>query len=890
MATKEPTLFDDNQEQKPEPVECLGMTFASDEERRTYFLDKLREKLKDPEFRKIEGFPIGSDEDILALSDPPYYTACPNPFIEEFLRHIKVTERNPDEEYQRKPFTTDVSEGKNDSIYNAHGYHTKVPPKAVVRYILHYTKPGDVIYDGFCGSGMTGVGASLCGASSEEFRRSVAEGKTTDAEESPAWGLRHALLSDLSPIASFITYNYNCPLDNSQLCQAWEKLSKRFQAELEWMYQTSHPGGGHGRINFTVWSEVFHCPQCSNEIVYVKEALDPESHKVRDNFPCPHCTAKVTKRSLEKYKETFVDPYTGLSFERNKRVPILINYSVGTTKYEKEPDNHDFDLLKQIERDKVTDWFPQFVLPYTHMTHERVKIADYGVHYYHHFFFPRQLRSLALMWRLVSEESDVRIRHFLQFLVEQCVWGMSVLNRYSPSHFSQVNRYLSGVYYVPSQTAEVSPWYILDGKYKRVASAARESWPTTHSSISFVADCSASGIPDCSVDYIFTDPPFGENIYYSDLNLLLEAWHQVSTNAENEAIIDKAKKKGLHDYQELMRGCFCDYFRVLKSNRWMTVVFHNSHNSIWNAIQEAISSAGFVIGDVRTLDKKQASYRQVTAATAVKQDLVISAYKTDAGFDRSFEAQAGTEEGCWEFVRQHLRQLPIFVISRNKAETIAERKKFLLFDRMVAFHIQRGFTVPLTSGDFYLGLHQRFPERDDMYFLPDQVHEYEKHRLTVEGIEQLELFVSDEKTAIQWVRQRLQVQPISYSALQPQYMKEAQRVWDKHEHPIELQAILDENFIQDEQGSWHVPDPKKESDLEQLRQRHLLKEFEQYREIKGKLKIVRSEALRAGFKECWQAGDYENIIQLAKRLPDAVVQEDPALLMYYDNAQMRIEG
>ncbi len=73
--------------QAPGPVECLGMTFQNDEERREYFLEKLREKLKDPEFRKIEGFPIGSDEDILALSDPPYYTACPNPFIADFIKH-----------------------------------------------------------------------------------------------------------------------------------------------------------------------------------------------------------------------------------------------------------------------------------------------------------------------------------------------------------------------------------------------------------------------------------------------------------------------------------------------------------------------------------------------------------------------------------------------------------------------------------------------------------------------------------------------------------------------------------------------------------------------------------------------------------------------------------
>jgi DNA modification methylase len=147
------------QEEKNQPVECLGMTFENDEKRRKYFLKKLREKLKDPEFRKIEGFPIGKDEDILALSDPPYYTACPNPFIQDFIKHYGKLYDPATDDYRREPFAADVSEGKNDPIYNAHSYHTKVPHKAIMRYILHYTEPGDVVFDGFCGTGMTGVAA-----------------------------------------------------------------------------------------------------------------------------------------------------------------------------------------------------------------------------------------------------------------------------------------------------------------------------------------------------------------------------------------------------------------------------------------------------------------------------------------------------------------------------------------------------------------------------------------------------------------------------------------------------------------------------------------------------------------------------------------------------------
>jgi hypothetical protein len=92
-------------------VECLGMTFPNDEDRREYFLAKLKEKLQDPEFRKIEGFPIGEDEDILAMSDPPYHTACPNPFLAEFVRHCGIP-YNSKEPYRREPLAWIPMQGK----------------------------------------------------------------------------------------------------------------------------------------------------------------------------------------------------------------------------------------------------------------------------------------------------------------------------------------------------------------------------------------------------------------------------------------------------------------------------------------------------------------------------------------------------------------------------------------------------------------------------------------------------------------------------------------------------------------------------------------------------------------------------------------------------------
>ena len=102
--------------------------------------------------------------------------------------------------------------------------------------------------------------------------------------------------------------------------------------------------------------------------------------------------------------------------------------------------------------------------------------------------------------------------------------------------------------------------------------------------------------------------------------------------------------------------------------------------------------------------------------------------------------------------------------------------------------------------------------------------------------------------------------------------------------------ILEQNFLQDEQGRWYVPDPNKQADLEKLREKALLKEFEEYRESKQKrLKIFRLEAVRAGFKKAWQEQQYRTIIEVAEKIPDNVLQEDPKLLMWYDQAVTRLE-
>ena len=170
-----------------------------------------------------------------------------------------------------------------------------------------------------------------------------------------------------------------------------------------------------------------------------------------------------------------------------------------------------------------------------------------------------------------------------------------------------------------------------------------------------------------------------------------------------------------------MTSCFAEMYRVLKPGRWITVVFHNSKASVWNAIQEALARAGFLVAQVTVLDKQQGSFKQVTTPGAVKNDLVINAYKPRAGFTQRFISTAGQGLEA-DFVRQHLRQLPL---AAN-----AERSQEMLYSKYLAYYVQHGYQVAYNGDQFYRALGQwGCVERDGYWFADEaQANEYEKRK------------------------------------------------------------------------------------------------------------------------------------------------------------------
>lgn len=730
-------------------------------------------------------------------------------------------------------------------------------------YLEHYTKPGDVVLDAFSGSGMTGIAAQLCPS-----------------------GQRNAILIDLSPYASFISMNYNTPNDEKIIFDL-EAIISDLESQYGDFYRTNHVVDGHvqkgidgrnieGTINYTIWSDVFFCPHCGHEMVYYHSALDGRM-KAMKKFNCPECNFEITKANMILKKTTEVDA-SGKLYEFVQKKPVLINYSIGKKRFFKEPDECD---LKKIAEARPTKWIPRDELPVGYNT-EQPK-HSHGMCWVNSFYTSRTQLFLSEAYdRFRKDKKKI-------FLFTSILPKMTLLNRYMPEHGSRaLVGPMVGTYYVPSLSVENN---VINQLRFQLQKLGHLSYSKGNVLVSNQSATDLSNIPDNSIDYIFVDPPFGANIMYSELNFMPESWLGIKTQNKEEAIVNNIQKKALPEYTNLMYRSFAELFRVLKPNHWITIEFHNSKNAVWNAIQQSLLAAGFVIADVRTLSKEKKTVMQYKSDNTVDQDLVISAYKPKDSFRKSFLSKVGSEDTAWEFTRHHLENLPVVVVSNDKIEVISERQAFLLFDRMVAYHIMQGLPVPMSATDYYRGLDEKFLKRDGMYFLADQVNEYDTARIKtdVENI-QLSMYVTNEKTAISWLYQQLSDEfggPQTYAELQPKFMQEVKSI-DKFEAMPELSTLLEENFLQDEKGRWYIPNTTKEGDVIKLREKKLWKEFEGYMNSKGKLKLFRSEAIRVGFSRLWKDKNYQAIVDIAERLPEQTIQEDANLLMYYDISLGRV--
>ena len=880
-----------NFSQKEGPVTCLGMEFENDEARRAYFREELRKKL--PELRKIEGFPIGEDDDIINLSDPPYYTACPNPWLNDFIDEWEKEKVQLEKEGKRKkdfevkePYASDVSEGKKNAVYGAHSYHTKVPHPAIMRYLMHYSQPGDIVFDGFSGTGMTGVACQMMENPESSVRFAIESEYSKEGRlNSINWGKRKCLCIDLSPLASYIAYNYvNCV--NIQLFDdEYKSILQDLNEECSWMYKTKDNDDSLCNIDYIVWSEVFCCPNCGEEIVFYNNAVDENGDVIKD-IVCPHCGISHQKRELQIANTTIFDKDINENITQCKYIPVLIVYTdnSGNTR-EKEPDSYDLEIIKKIDKEDILSWYPTNAMMGIGKKWGdtwRAGIHN-GITNVHHFYLKRSLRTLSYLYQRIDKCQPEWKAVFLSIIT-----ALSKQQRYR-ANSGFPNMILSGTMYIGSMIREWNPISWFQGKVKGIKKLLKVNYRIGDNVLVQTQSSTQIPLSDCTVDYIFTDPPFGDNLMYSELNYNQESWLKVHTNIQEEAIENTSQNKGLYEYQNIMSRCFAEFYRILKSGKWMTVEFSNTSSSVWNCIQNSLTKAGFVIVSVAALDKKQNSYKAIVSTVAVKQDLVITCYKPSKRLLDKIAISYSNKESVWDFLNEHFAHLPVHLERGDATTTVVERSPKILYDRLISYYVQHGYQIPMDAQEFQAGLRERFIERDGMYFTAPQAAEYEEKRKHTSDFVPMGLIVSDEANGIEWLKLQLK-EPKTYQEISPEWMQAVNGLRKGDVLP-ELKDILEENFIEDETGHWHVPDLEKQIDLEKLKHKSLMKEFNLYKEMaqkpRARIKEVRVEALREGFKQCFKDKDFATILLLGDKIPQNILTEDEVLLQYYDIAQMR---
>lgn len=885
MSSKDmsPRLFldDEFEETKivPDKVVCLGMEFPSEDARREYFRAELRKKL--PELKQIEGFPIGEDDDIINLSDPPYYTACPNPwlndFIEEWEKEKIELEKNGKriKDFEVKaPYSYGISVGKNSAIYNAHTYHTKVPYQIIMRYILHYTQPGDSVLDNFAGTGMTGVAATAC----ENPDNDIIKDFSLNNLGSPKWGKRHVICGDLSPLCFHISSNYNSQTSLGILKKAIDDILSKLKKKFNYLYE--YPIlNGKGHINYFVWSEIVTCNQCGNELNIHDLSFDYKTKTLYKELICPICGNKQNKNKTSQIKELVYDEINNKVTNQIKYKCSLLNYTI-----DKKGRFFSSNIIEQC--------LPDFM--------GFIPISDFGSGYnidqltrtgctqINQIYPKRTQYVLAYLYSLISRY-DYSIRKKLMFIFTSMLPKLTKLNRYMPQHGSRaLVGPMANVLYLPPIYVENNPidqFEYQAGKILRAMEYCKDG------AITQICSATNSSLLDNSIDYIFTDPPFGANIMYSELNTISESWLKILTNNKEEAISNPNQNKGIHEYQNLMTECFKEYYRILKPNKWMTVEFSNTSAAFWNSLQYSIQSAGFIISGVTDISKERGGLYAMIGPTAVKQDLAISCYKPKISLIKNINKLNGGYKHCMDFIEELLVHLPVHLEKDNSTTAIIERSPKILYDRLISYYVQHGYAIPMDAQEFQKELRERFIERDGMFFTASQAIEYERKKEKCSGFVPMALFISSEAEGIEWLKRELQ-NPQTYSDLQPEWMKNMLPP-KKGDVLPELMSILEENFIKDEDGNWRNPDPEKAADLEIIRNRRMMKEFNMYLEQAQKpkakrMKDTRLEVLRYGFKECYKQKDYQAIVTVGDHILESLLQEDEVLLQYYDIASSRI--
>jgi 16S rRNA G966 N2-methylase RsmD len=863
--------------------------------------------------------------------------------LQQFLaQHVRPYDAATDE-YERPPFAADIKEGKNDPIYSAHSYHTKVPPRSIIPYILHYTQPGDLVLDLFCGSGMTGVAAQMCARPPADILDSFPEFKGRV-------GSRACILNDLSPAACHIAYNYNTPVDVDALKQEFERIKSVVKKEFDWLYGTEHyepaagvydtskpevanrlknPPGGKSKhnlleedertwelitkpevearlgypvtelphdekwenldvvkvkqwicipatIQYTVWSDIYRCEGfvtieeptgkvrtrgknagkpivqtkrvhrgCGKEFILWETAVDKTTGDVAESFACPYCGQVWGKKQLTLMKPIpVVTDYEFLGLRTRSSAPMeaIIRTSRRFTQKEAK-------FISELNKTPIPYWHPQDEVD-TGREMLRHGLLKRGIQRISDFYTRRNLWAMARLWKEIESQSHQRIRKFLRFAFTSIIPYVSLKQSYGGGGGG-----LSSTLYIASLTSEKNVAEVFDRK----AVSLIRSLPnfnalaqTTDVKVLLGSAVNVS-LPNESVDYIFADPPFGSNIYYADCSLLWETWLGQLTDEAKEMVVSERRVNGpfktLDDYARMMAKTFEEMFRVLKPGRWATIEFNNSDGRVFDAIKKGVADAGFQIANMLLLDKTQKSFKQVKGATGaedvVDKDVLFNLHKPAVLRAEVRTENHDLEQQVADTVRHHLQSLPERIKADPAKYNDEHRTTATINSMLMNALIPRGVSVDRLNLPFIERVCARFFRKigQRWYLKGEAVGGNGGDELVTE-----EVTIKDEVSAIDWLRQKLQVHPMLVGELKPYWQKATGLLPAAISQSLILEDLLSENFWRDSDSNrWREPTDEERERMNDDRSFRVLHKSERF--LSGNLSLKTTDQERCEWVE-----------------------------------------
>lgn len=518
----------------------------------------------------------------------------------------------------KKLFKKPLPSFRTGAFFNTFSYPTKISPESIAVYIALMTKPGDTVLDTFSGSGSTGIASLLCENPTPRMKQLA-----DDLGVTPIWGSRNAIGYEIGTYGTFAAKTITNRLRASEFEEAINDFLDREESLLGHWYSAKDPNGSDGVLRYIIWSEVLLCPRCGEELPYFTYGTRRKPVRFEKEMICPKCAHKSAVEDMQYKVEEYYDGILKKKCLRKKRIPSWVYGTTEGRNWDRAADESDVYQISKLENEleKLSDMPREIEWGELHRNG-----YHFGISYLHQFYTVRNYMVMHKLWNDAGEyRAEIRdaIRLLLlSYNAPHCTLMTRVVAKKGAKDFVLTGAQ-SGVLYVSKLPVEKNIFIGL----KRKSTQFYDSYKLLENCTGkfTVRNLTSQKLleKDNSVDFVFTDPPFGDFIPYAEVNQINELWLEASTKRFDEIIISPSQEKDVNTYKRMLTNVFSEIKRVLKSSSYATVVFHAAKAQVWAAFEDAIIDSGLNVELTNVLDKKQASFKQVVSQGSVQGDPLL---------------------------------------------------------------------------------------------------------------------------------------------------------------------------------------------------------------------------------------------------------------------------